>query len=58
MIKNRMMPVIISPKLWFKPQEVEISDAPCPSSIIKRLAPIMANGLNCASHETITAVNP
>ena len=58
MMKNRIIPVRISANDWFRPNVVEISLAPRFMKIIRKLVKIMANGLNFAIHDTITAVNP
>ena len=58
MMKNKIIPVMISEKEWFKPNAVEISPAPLSRNTISKLVNIMVTGLNFASHETITAVKP
>ena len=58
MIKNRMMPVRISPKLWLSEKLVAISPAPRPRKTSRKLVRIIQTGLNFASHETMTAVKP
>ena len=58
MMKNRMMPVRMSAKDWFRPNTVEISLAPRLRKTRRKLVKIMKMGLNFASHETMTAVKP
>ena len=58
MMKNRMMPVRISEKEWFRPKAVEISPAPRSRNTSSREVKTMMMGLNFASHDTMTAVKP
>ena len=58
MMKNRMMPVRMSEKDWFRPKVLEISPAPRPRTTSSRLVKIMMMGLNFAIHDTMTAVKP
>ncbi len=57
-IKNKIIPVIMSAKDWLSPNAVDISEAPRSKNTIKKLVNIMVMGLNFASHETMTAVKP
>ena len=58
MMKNRMMPVRISPKDWLSEKLVAISLAPRSRKTSRKLVRIIQIGLNLASHETMTAVKP
>ena len=58
MMKNKIIPVSISENDWLSPNEVDISPAPLSRKMIKKLVNIIVIGLNLASHDTITAVNP
>ena len=58
MMKKRLTPVRMSPKLWLRPNLVAISPAPRPRKTSRKLVKIIQTGLNLASHETMTAVKP
>ena len=58
MMKNRMMPVRMSPKESFSWNLEEISLEPLPRNTSSRLVKIMPMGLNFAIQDTITAVKP
>ena len=58
MMKNRMIPVRISAKDWFRLKAVEISPAPRSMVTSSREAAIMMKGLNLDIQDTMTAVKP